>query len=58
MFPPWQAEEKHNGLESHRKRGSMNEKGLKLGSLTLACLIVGAELERYALPPHAERGCG
>ncbi len=34
----------------------MHENGLKLGSLTLACLIVGAELEHFALPPHAEMG--
>lgn len=34
----------------------MNEKCLTLGSITLACLIVGAELEHYALPSHAEMG--
>lgn len=34
----------------------MNEKCLKLGGFTLACLIGGSELEQYALPPHAEIG--
>lgn len=34
----------------------MNEKGLKLVSITLTCLIGGAELENYALPPHAGMG--
>jgi len=34
----------------------MNEKWFKLGSLTIACLIVSADLERYALPSHAEMG--
>lgn len=34
----------------------MNEKCFKLGGLTLACLILSAELEHYALPSHAEMG--
>jgi len=34
----------------------MNEKGRKLGSVTLAFLILGAELEHYALLAHAETG--
>lgn len=34
----------------------MNERWFKLSSLTLACLIVSAELEHYALPSHAEMG--